>query len=408
MKAQAAEREEEQATASVRIAVVVSHPIQYFAPWHRGVAMLDGVNLKVFFCTRSGANEYFDVDFGTKIKWDVPLLEGYDWEFLPKSEEIKSTGFFAVDNPRVGEALSRFAPDVVIVHGYASRTMWRVARWCRKNRVALMLYSDSNATNKRSAWKRLIKEIVVRYFYGYVSAALTSGDNNREYHRSYGVKDERLLQCTMPIDTERMLATPGLRTEFRSRHGIPQGAFVVAFSGKLTPLKCVDHLLKAVLDCTASGRRVWALLIGDGPERQRLETFVRENGMKNVIFTGFVNQSSIGECYRAADVIVLMSIREAKGLVIPEAGCFGCPAIVSDRVGSIGSNDSAQPGVNALVYPWGDIEALAGCIARLYDNGANYRAMSEAAIRIAKQQDVGVAANLFREAAIRAVRLGPR
>src|ERR1700753_1288683 len=72
-----------------RIAIVGSHPIQYFAPWFRSLAATPGVVLKVFFCSNWGAENYHDPQFGIKVKWDIPLLEGYDWEFLESRKEIK-------------------------------------------------------------------------------------------------------------------------------------------------------------------------------------------------------------------------------------------------------------------------------------------------------------------------------
>jgi glycosyltransferase involved in cell wall biosynthesis len=124
------------------------------------------------------------------------------------------------------------------------------------------------------------------------------------------------------------------------------------------------------------------------------------------VLTGFVNQSSIGKYYAASDVVTLLSRYEPKGLVVPEAGCFGCPAILSDRVGCIGPTDSARPGENALVYPWADIEELSSCITRLYNDKSLYRSMSEAALRVADSQDIVKATQLLQKAAIQLKMLG--
>ena len=73
--------------------------------------------------------------------------------------------------------------------------------------------------------------------------------------------------------------------------------------------------------------------------------------------------------------------------------------IVSDRIGGIGETDSAQPGVNALVYPWGDIEELTNCILKMHGDRELYRTMSSEARRIADSQDVSVAARQLARAA---------
>ena len=178
---------------ALKLAVVTSHPIQHFAPWHREIARLGGVDLRVFFCCDWGVNEYLDPEFQIKIKWDIPLLEGYEHEFLPMPRRPERLSFWEVDNPTVGAALDRFAPDVVQVFGYARRTNWRTVGWAKRRSVPVLLYSDSNVKTDVSLWRRAAKRVVVRRFYDRVDGAFYCGDNNRDYHRRYGLPPERLF-----------------------------------------------------------------------------------------------------------------------------------------------------------------------------------------------------------------------
>ena len=397
---------------TTRIAVVVSHPIQYFAPLYRSLGVTPGIVLKVFFCSKLGAETYYDRDFGTHIQWDIPLLDGYDSEFLESPKEIRQISFWTTDNPKVSEALERFQPEVVFIHGYSSRTIWRTVRWCNKNQVPVMLFSDSNGVQKQAMWKRIAKSIIVKSIYRHLDGAFSCGDNNRTYHLQYGIPAERIFAGTMPIDSGRLVASIGnaasARREIRERHGIPEDAFVVVYAGKLTPLKNPSHLLDAMYRCTKRGLKVWGLLVGEGPERHALERFISEHKMENIVLAGFVNQSSIGKYYAASEVLALMSRFEQKGLVVPEAGCCGCPAILSDRIGCIGPTDAARPGENALVYPWSDVEALADCVALLCEDRSLYQSMSKAALELAASQDVAVAAAQIQKAALQLKRMGCR
>src|SRR5262245_42872145 len=97
---------------TLRLAVIISHPIQHFAPWHREVARLKEIELQVYFCCDWGLAEYTDPEFQTTFQWDIPLLEGYAHEMLSISRRPKRLGFWEVDNPEVGKALDRFDPDV--------------------------------------------------------------------------------------------------------------------------------------------------------------------------------------------------------------------------------------------------------------------------------------------------------
>lgn len=395
-----------------RIAIIVSHPIQYFVPWYRALARIPGVALKVLFCSKMGAETYYDRDFGTEVKWDIPLLDGYESEFLATRKDIRHLTFWATDNPNVGEALERFRPTVVVTHGYAHRTMWRAVNWCNRNRIPVMLSSDSNATAKRALWKRAAKAIIVGHLYRHLDGAFSCGDNNRMYHLQYGIPEERVFPGTLPVDCVGLVASVGestaARREIRKLHGIPEEAFVVAYAGKLTELKCPSHLLEAIRRCTRQGIEVWGLLVGEGAERPMLEAMIAEHKLKTIVLAGFINQSTIGKYYAASEVVTLMSRFEPKGLIVPEAGCFGCPAILSDRVGCIGPTDSARPGENALVYPWSDIDALTNCIVKLYKDQSLYRTMSNAAVRIAYSQDAAAAALQLKEAAMQLQKIGGR
>src|SRR3984957_18655808 len=67
----------------VRLAHLVSHPIQYQAPLLRRIAQEPDIDLTVFFGSDFSVRGYQDEGFGVDIKWDVPLLDGYRYEFLP-------------------------------------------------------------------------------------------------------------------------------------------------------------------------------------------------------------------------------------------------------------------------------------------------------------------------------------
>ena len=68
---------------SFRFAVVISHPIQHFAPIFRDLARLPGMDVKVFYCCDWGVEPTLDPGFGQVFAWDVPLLDGYTYEFMP-------------------------------------------------------------------------------------------------------------------------------------------------------------------------------------------------------------------------------------------------------------------------------------------------------------------------------------
>ena len=68
--------------ARVSIAIVISHPIQYWVPVYRELTKNEKLRVKVYFVAENGAQEYWDPQFNRPVKWDVPLTQGYEHQFL--------------------------------------------------------------------------------------------------------------------------------------------------------------------------------------------------------------------------------------------------------------------------------------------------------------------------------------
>lgn len=396
----------------LKLAIVISHPIQYFVPWYQELAKLPNLDLRVFYSCDWGVTENVDPQFGVSFRWDIPMLEGYEHEFLPIAKRPEKVGFWEVDNPTVGEALARFGPDVVNISGYAQRTTWRVARWTQNIGKLLLMMSDSTPTLEATGWRRAIKQVVVKHFYRKLDGALYISDKNRQYHLNYGLPAERLFRGCLPIDRTRLLAqTPdkeAARNAIRERYGIPPEAFVVMFCGKYVARKRPLDLVMAGHHAAQKGLPVWTLLVGEGAERTALEDYCRREQVKNCVLTGFVNQGGIAEYYAAADLMAMTSSEDFHPLIISEGGTFGLPLVISEHIGCVGAEGSARPGINALTFPCGDVPRLTDAIIKLYQEKELYRQMSASAFQLSGEQDVTVAARSLQEAAESLRQLGPR
>src|ERR1700728_87736 len=118
-----AERLNPRASRRVRLAYLVSHPIQYQAPLLRRIAQEPDIDLTVLFGSDFSLRGYQDEGFGVDVKWDVPLLGGYHHEFLPV---IKDDGTQTVTTPLNYGIFSALRGrdgkpgfDVLWTHGYA-------------------------------------------------------------------------------------------------------------------------------------------------------------------------------------------------------------------------------------------------------------------------------------------------
>ena len=77
-----------------KLAIITSHPIQYYAPWFRYLAEEKDFSIKVFYLWNFGITEQVDVGFQQSLQWDIPLLEGYDYEFVPNISSNPGTHQF--------------------------------------------------------------------------------------------------------------------------------------------------------------------------------------------------------------------------------------------------------------------------------------------------------------------------
>src|SRR6185295_11428445 len=93
--------------AQRRLAVVLSHPTQYYSPWFRWLRANTDLTFRVFYLWNFGVTTQRDPKFETSFKWDIDLLDGYDSEFVPNTAADPGTHHFrGLRNP---ELLSRLA-----------------------------------------------------------------------------------------------------------------------------------------------------------------------------------------------------------------------------------------------------------------------------------------------------------
>jgi len=136
----------------------------------------------------------------------------------------------------------------------------------------------------------------------------------------------------------------------------------VIFVGRLISEKGVDFLLKALVKVKEELPDVRAMIVGDGPERKRLEHMARNLGLeKNVLFTGFLPYKRVIALMKASKVFVLPSWREGFGMVALEAMACGLP-VVTLNAPMNAARFLVEAGKNGFVV---DESQLSGALASL-------------------------------------------
>jgi glycosyltransferase involved in cell wall biosynthesis len=371
-----------QGARRVRLAYLVSHPIQYQSPLLRRIAEEPGIDLTVFFGSDFSIRGYHDKDFGVEVKWDVPLVEGFRHEFLPALRDHGSEGIFSPISHGILKRLRGF--DALWVHGYATVNQMYGIVAAKALGIPVLVRSDSQLKDRpRGGVKLALKKAFFALLRHLVDGVLVSGTLNRAYWAHYMGKDLPLFMLPYAVDNAwfqqqcKLAATT--RHDLRSELNVEAGTAVILFASKLQKRKLCSDLVAAYGQLVTAGSDACLLIVGDGEERGALERQVASLGLEHgVRFCGFRNQSEMPRFLELADVFVLPARHEPWGLIVNEAMNAGCAIVVSNDVGA--QPDLVTDGVEGCVYPVGDIDALANALRRVLATPETTAAMAAAAL----------------------------
>jgi glycosyltransferase involved in cell wall biosynthesis len=361
------EREIDFMAAIFKLAVLSTHPIQYHAPWFRGMAAHPDLDVHVYFCHKATPQEQARAGFGVEFDWDVDLLAGYPHSFLRNVANPAGHGRFGgFDTPEISKIIRECHYDAVLVNGWNYKSAWQAIWAAWRSGVKVFVRGDSHLHFDRSRPVRLTKLLAYRQFIPRFDACLAPGTWSHEYFEHYGARSERIFFVPHVIDIDSMESESRQlqlrRSELRKNWGLPDDRIVFLFVGKFTRTKCPLDFVSAVSESAKTQKNVMGLMVGDGPLRVDCEKFVRANHAP-VSFAGFLNQSQIVRAYACADVLILPSVGETWGMVVNEAMACGRPCVVSDRVGS--GPDLVVPEETGLVFPHGNVLELSASMGKL-------------------------------------------
>jgi glycosyltransferase involved in cell wall biosynthesis len=363
------------ASRRVRLAYLVSHPIQYQAPLLRRIAQEPDIDLTVFFGSDFSVRGYKDEGFGVGVKWDVPLLGGYRHVFLPK---LRDQSTVSVTSPMNYGILSGLRGgvgegpfDALWVHGYATVNAMHGMLAAKALGIPVLLRAESWLRDRgRSGLKLALKDMFFAGLKQLVDGVLPIGTVNAEYWRHYF--GDEVPQFPMPyaVDNnyfaERAREAQAQRAALQAELGLDPARPVILFASKLQERKHCNHLIEAYSQLgRGSEPEAYLLIVGDGEERAALEALASATGFGSIRFCGFRNQSELPRFFDLATVFVLPSRHEPWGLIVNEVMNAARAVIVSDDVGC--APDLVADGVDGCVYPVGDVGGLADALRRVLD-----------------------------------------
>jgi glycosyltransferase involved in cell wall biosynthesis len=372
----------------IRLAYLVTHPIQYQAPLLRRINAEPGIDLTVFFCSDFSLRSYLDPNFGKFIAWDIPLTGGYRHEILPALGRRDRLSFWRPFNYGLARRLHRGNFDVLWVHGYNRWFHWLAMAWAKIRGLKVLVRDEATRlTGSRHPLKRLLKRVFFRVLRNLADGFLAIGSLNAQYYQSYGIAPERIFSVPYAVDNaffqdQARQAAKG-REGLRRLLGLAPGRPIILFASKLSEIKRGADLLEAYIEMSPDGIREphpCLVFIGDGDQRQSLERRAQALPWNSIKFLGFKNQTELPGYYDLCDVLVLPSSFEPWGLVINEVMNAGRAVVVSDQVGC--GPDLVRPGANGAVFPAGDVAGLRQALLDLTGDPRQCRAMGQKSLKI--------------------------
>lgn len=108
-----------------KVAILISHVIQYQSPLYRELSKTPDIDCMVYYCwdfgLRTGKK---DVHFGQTLQWDIPLLDGYQYTFLKNYSFSPNNSIFGLINFGIVYELATHRYDALMLYGWNSITNW--------------------------------------------------------------------------------------------------------------------------------------------------------------------------------------------------------------------------------------------------------------------------------------------
>jgi glycosyltransferase involved in cell wall biosynthesis len=352
-----------------KLAIISTHPIQYYAPVFRTMSDSGLLDLRVFYTwSQAAADAVFDQGFGTQVKWDLPLLDGYASQFVRNVARRPGTDHFrGLVTPTLVREIEAWVPDALLVYTWNSQSHLNALRHF-KGKLPVLFRGDSTLIDRRTWWRAALRRLFLTWVYSYVDVAIAVGSNNRDYFAWCGLPEHRIALAPHSVDTVRFGADSVVHENraaaWRQELGISPDAMVFLFAGKLQSKKNPYLLLDAFKSLNNGSHLVF---VGNGELEAQLKN--RAATLANVHFLPFQNQTSMPAVYRLGDLLVLPSQgpEETWGLALNEAMASGRGVIASSKVG--GARDLIQSGENGWMFDSGDQKGLEDILRRAVEGG---------------------------------------
>lgn len=350
-------------TKMKKLAIIITHPIQYYSPLFKILSERNKIRIKIFYTWEQSQEKVFDEKFGKEIKWDIPLLEGYDYTFVKNISKHPGSGTFkGVINPTLISEIEKWKANAILVFGWNHQSHFKAMRYFN-GKIPVYFRGDSTIIDSLSLIRKIARYLILKFVYIFVDYAFYVGTNSKSYFLKYGLKEKQLFFAPHAIDNKRF-SNPKYKEEAivnRKELGFSENDIVFLFAGKFEKIKNPFILLNAAITLP----QYKFVFVGNGELEQEMKQ--KAENYENIKFLPFQNQTQMPVIYNFCDVYVLPSQGrgETWGLAVNEAMACSKAILVSDRVGC--AIDLVKNNENGFVFESNNIDDLKEKI-KLFDN----------------------------------------
>jgi glycosyltransferase involved in cell wall biosynthesis len=343
-----------------KLAIITTHPIQYYAPIFKLLQQRNAIVVKVFY-TLGQQDAKYDRGFEKSIKWDIPLLDGYNYEWVENTSSHPGSHHpKGIINPGLIDRINLYQPDAILVFGWNYTSHLQIMRYFKG---PVYFRGDSTLLNHVYPAKALLKSLYLKWVYGYINHAFYVGANNKAYFKKYGLRESQLTFAPHAIDNDRFKTNRKPDAEnLRASLKLTAEDILIVYAGKFEPVKNIKLLIAAF--GALNKQHVHLLLVGNGADERALKIQAGLSIAKNNIhFMDFVNQADIPVIYQSADIYCLPSVSETWGLSVNEAMACNKAILVSDMVGC--ATDLVKENYNGAVFKSNNEKSLTDALTKL-------------------------------------------
>jgi sugar transferase (PEP-CTERM/EpsH1 system associated) len=259
---------------------------------------------------------------------------------------------------RIAKLLRQVSADIVHAHQTAPWFYSALARLFYRKPKLLFEEHGRHFPEPDRRWHRLANRLLVGRL-THVSVAV-SRDIRERLVRYEGLRRDRIR---IIYNGGRSAPAPDAATIqiLRAEFGFDAGHKIVGFVGRLDPVKNIKLLIDAFAELKASHADLRCLIVGDGPERDELQTKVARHGLTaEFVFAGY--RSDADRLVHCMDMFVLPSLSEGTSMALLEAMSAGVPAVVTNVGGNI---ELIEDGVSGYVVESDSVAEMAGALREL-------------------------------------------